>query len=137
MNGSVWPPEIGQWYSRTDKGEMFQVVGRDEAARTVEIQTFDGDLDEIDDEAWRTLGLERVAAPEDWTGPLDDVEPDDLGCSDTEMRPADWNAPLQPISSEREGWTDTQTEDERDPLGEGAPEEPFIADLPEADARAH
>ena len=36
MNMSVGRPEIGQWYAPTDKGELFQVVGRDEPSRTTE-----------------------------------------------------------------------------------------------------
>ena len=136
MNSSVGPPEIGQWYSRTDKGEMFQVVGRDESSRTIEIQSFGGDLDEIDEDAWGRLPLERAAPPEDSTGPLDDIEADDLGYSETAMQAADWNAPLQLLGIERETWTDTRSEDERDPLGEGAPEEPLMADLPDAEARS-
>lgn len=136
MNGTIARPEIGQWYIRTDKGEMFQVVGRDEQSRTIEIQFFDGDVDEIDAAAWSTLPLECSAPPEDWTGPMDDVETDDLGYSDTEMRPADWTLPLQPFRVDRESWEDTEPEEERDPFGEGTPWEPFSRDLPEADERA-
>lgn len=53
-SGGVGYPRVGQWYSRADKGEMFQVTGRDYRAGTVEIQSFDGDVDEIDVEAWAT-----------------------------------------------------------------------------------
>ena len=67
MNMSVGRPEIGQWYARADKGELFQVVGRDEPSRTIEIQSFGGDLDEIDAETWAALPLELSAPPEDWT----------------------------------------------------------------------
>jgi len=66
---------------------MFQVVGRDENSRSIEIQSFDGELDEIDTETWATLPLERVEPPEDWTGPMEDVATDDLGYSQTEMAP--------------------------------------------------
>ncbi len=137
MNTYVVRPEIGQWYTRADKGEMFQVVGRDENSRAVEIQSFDGELDEIDTETWATLPLERVEPPEDWTGPVDDVETDDLGYSETEMVPADFTQLLQPVRVEGESWEEeAEPEEERDPLGEGAPEEPFTADVSEADKRA-
>jgi len=66
MNTSVGGPDIGQWYARTDKGEQFQVVGRDDGSRTIEIQSFDGEVDEIDVEAWGTLPLERIELPQDW-----------------------------------------------------------------------
>jgi hypothetical protein len=47
-----------------------------------------------------TLPLEQVEAPEDWTAPLDDVEIDDLGYSETDMTTGDWTRSLQPIAKE-------------------------------------
>jgi hypothetical protein len=136
MNRYFLRPEIGQWYTRADKGEMFQVVGRDENSRAIEIQSFDDELDEIDTETCATLPLERAEPPEDWTGPLDDVETDDLGYSETAMAPADFAQLLEPIRLEGESWEKAEPEEERDPLGEGAPEEHFTADVPGADKRA-
>jgi len=72
MNADFMRPEIGQWYRRVDKGESFQVVGRDPGSRAIEVQSVSGDLDEIDSETWATLALERVEPREDWTAPLDD-----------------------------------------------------------------
>ena len=60
MNNEVGSAEIGQWYARSDKGEMFQVTGLDAHNGTIEIQTFDGDVDEIDEEAWSALPLTRA-----------------------------------------------------------------------------
>ncbi len=127
MNESVGRPEIGQWYLHRDKGEMFRVTGYDDAARTVEIQNFDGDVDEIDADTWAALALERAAQPEDWTGPLDDVEVDDLGYAETGMRAADWAEPLQPFQPQPEAWEDETPEEERDPEGEGAMAEELSA----------
>lgn len=135
MNISVGRPEIGQWYARGDKGELFQVVGRDEESRTIEIQCFDGDVDEFDAETWRALPLERAEPPEDWTAPMDSVQADDLGYSETEMKSADWTRPLQPLRVEGEAWEDIEPEEERDALGEGAPAEPFSAEVAEAGER--
>jgi hypothetical protein len=132
MNEAMHGPEIGQWYLHQDKGEMFRVTGLDSGTRTIEIQSFDGDLDEIDAEAWATLSLERAAEPEDWTGPMDDVEADDLGYSETEMQAADWAEPLQPFQPRPEAWEDETPEDERDPQGEGSPEEDLAPDEAEA-----
>jgi len=133
MNVNVGRAEIGQWYTRADKGEAFQVVGYDERARTIEIQTFGGDVDEIDDDAWAALELERSEPPENFTGPLDDIETGDLGFADTEMKPREWSEPLQTVKVQGEPWEETVAEEERDALGEGASPEPFIVDLPEAD----
>jgi len=36
--------EIGQWYTRRDEGEVFQVAGYDDRSQTIEIQSFDGDI---------------------------------------------------------------------------------------------
>ena len=135
MHANVERPEIGQWYAHRDKGELFQVVGYDDHARTIEIQSFNGDLDEIDDETWSTLPIERTAQPEDWTGPVDDVEVDDLGYSETEMKPLDWTQPLQPLTAEGETWENPLPVEERDPLDEGLPAESFTAEVPEAKER--
>jgi hypothetical protein len=133
MNTGFTRPEIGQWYTHADKGELFQVVGRDDEAHTIEIQFVDGDVDEMDNETWATLPLEAAEPPEDWTAPMDDVETDDLGYSETDMSTSDWEDLLQPLQAKGEGWEETQPEDERDALGEGVPAEPFVAELPEAE----
>jgi len=131
MRTPVGPARIGQWYMRADKGETFQVTGRDLAAQTIEVQSFHGDLDEIDEESWTTLPLELAEQPEDWTGPVDDVERDDLGYSETEMTGTDLSAPLQALQGgeNEDAWQDTTPEDE-DPQAEAAPEEELILDDP-------
>lgn len=139
MNTDVGRARIGQWYTRRDKGEIFQVVGFDAGSRTVETQTFDGDLDEIDLETWAGLPLAFAEPPEDWTGPVDDIERDDLGYSETEMSGEDWAAPLQSVRVDREGgrgaWEAVATEEEEDEEGESAPGEELSSDELEAVAR--
>lgn len=88
-------PRVGQWYNHLDKGNVFQVVALDEASGTIEIQDFDGGLDEVDMEEWRQMAIESAAAPEDWSGPLDDVEPDDLGYTD--MQPEGEGQPFEAV----------------------------------------
>lgn len=63
-------PVIGQWFRRLN-GTLFEVVAVDEAARTIEVQQFDGTIDEIDLENWADLFLVEVSAPEDWSGSVD------------------------------------------------------------------
>jgi hypothetical protein len=75
-------PIIGHWYNHLDKGNLFQVVAIDRDSETIEIQEFDGGLDEFDFEEWRQMEIEEAAPPEDWTGPVDELEADDLGYSD-------------------------------------------------------
>jgi hypothetical protein len=89
------PPAITQWYRHLDKGHQFQVVALDDEAGTIEIQHFDGDLEEIDAESWHGLDIEAIQPPEDWTGPMDVAEKDDLGYTETEMSDEDWLRPLE------------------------------------------
>jgi hypothetical protein len=75
---SATRPEVGDWYENQDTDELFQVVSLDAASGAVQIQTFDGEVDSIEEEDWEQLRLVAAAAPEDWTGALGDVDPDDV-----------------------------------------------------------
>ena len=68
-------PTIGQWFRRPD-GTLLEVVATDEDDHTIEIQFFDGTIDEVEVRSWRDLFLVEVEAPEDWSGPMD-MDPDD------------------------------------------------------------
>jgi Family of unknown function (DUF6763) len=68
-------PSIGQWFRRPN-GTLFEVVAIDEDENTVEIQLFDGTIDEIDADGWSELFVIQVAAPEDVSGSLD-MDPDE------------------------------------------------------------
>lgn len=96
-------PQVSQWYRHLDKGQQFYVTAIDDEEGTVEIQHFDGDVEEMDLDDWRELDLEAIEPPEDWTGPVDDVERDDLGYTETDMKPEDWSEPLEEKSKRREG----------------------------------
>lgn len=114
-------PMVGQWYLHLDKGETFRVVAVDAATRSIEIQNFDGDVEEFDMDAWRDMDIDAAEAPEDWTGPFDDIEPDDLGYTETEMSPENWREPLQPIAVAEEAWQDGRAPDEIEEEEEGRP----------------
>ena len=70
-------PGIGQWFRRPN-GTLFEVVAIDEDGRTIEIQQFDGTLDEIEIDRWPGLLPVEVGPPEDITGSLD-MDPEDSG----------------------------------------------------------
>ena len=89
---SVGRPQVGDWYQNQDKGEPFQVVSVDADSGTVQTQSFDGELDSIEMEDWEQIPLVTAAPPEDWTGPLDDLEPDDINEDDS---PSDRAASLR------------------------------------------
>jgi hypothetical protein len=123
MNTGVGRARIGQWYTRWDKGEIFQVVGYDPSSRTIETQTFDGDLDEVDLETWSGLPLAFAEPPEDWTGPVDDVERDDLGYSETDMSGSDWAEPMESLRAQGEAEEATQETEETAGENESMPED--------------
>lgn len=87
-----YEPSVGDWY-KDEEGRSFEVVAVDEDEGSVEVQYFDGSLEEYDIEIWSELELEPIAPPEDWTGPFDDLERDDLGDTETPLRPEDWDGP--------------------------------------------
>ncbi len=68
-------PVIGQWYRRPG-GDSFEVVAIDRDDRTIEIQYFDGTVEELDMDEWLEDEIEASEAPEDWTGSVD-IEPED------------------------------------------------------------
>lgn len=106
-------PLIGNWYRHLDKGQMFRVVAFDEYDALVELQHFDGDIEEVDLTAWRSMDLEIAEAPEDWTGPTDGVENDDLDYTETGMSGRDWRRPLEETPREEtEAWERTDPEDD-------------------------
>jgi hypothetical protein len=116
-------PIIGNWYRYAGKGELFRVVAVDEQRNLLEIQHFDGDVEELERSGWADLDVEAAEPPEDWTGPVDDVETDDLGYSETDMRGSDWRESLENIRPSGEEWEDKLPEDERDDWDEGQPSE--------------
>jgi len=85
-------PVIGHWFRRPN-GTLFEVVAIDEDDATVEIQQFDGTIDEVDIDRWPELLLMEVSAPEDWSGSVD-MDPEDyVGRKDSEM-PNGYHDPL-------------------------------------------
>jgi hypothetical protein len=75
-------PGIGDWYRQKESNALFEVVAFDDDDGTIEIQYFDGTVEEMDIEDWDTQweegALESSGPPEDWSGSVD-VEPDDEG----------------------------------------------------------
>jgi hypothetical protein len=72
-------PSVGDWY-RLNSGELLEVVAFDAGDGTVEVQYFDGTVEEFDFDDWRTQrasgAIEEAEAPEDWSGSVD-VEPEE------------------------------------------------------------
>jgi uncharacterized protein DUF6763 len=70
-------PDIGEWY-RIRGGDQFEVVAIDEDDGTVEVQYFDGTVEELDLGDWESQytngDIEEVSAREDFKGSADDDE---------------------------------------------------------------
>jgi hypothetical protein len=88
-------PIVSNWYQQLDKGQKFQVVAMDESESVIEIQYFDGDIEEIEIDDWYLMDLEHIESPEDISGALDVSELDDLGSSITDTDPEDWETSVQ------------------------------------------
>ena len=70
-------PVVGDWYKRPG-GSLFEVVAYDEDDATIEVQHYDGTVEEYEFEAWREMFLTKVEPPEDWSGSFD-MELEDYG----------------------------------------------------------
>lgn len=91
--GATERPTIGRWFRRPN-GTLFEVVAIDEDGGTVELQQFDGTIDEIDVEAWPQLLLVEASAPEDWSGSVD-MDPEDFVGNNNGEMPAGFHDPLE------------------------------------------
>lgn len=100
-------PVIGSWYEHEDKGQKFSVVEVDEDSGLVEVQFFDGSVDQIDFDDWYELQILPIEAPKDWSGPMDSMEPDELDAASSGYEVQGWETPyddtrLSKTGAERE-----------------------------------
>ena len=97
-------PVVGDWYRRNTA--LFEVVAIDRDDGTVEVQHFDGTLEEVDLEAWEEQDFEEAQAPEDWTGSVD-VEPEDYESEREISATGSWADPLMSLDrSEASGYSE-------------------------------
>lgn len=86
-------PNVGDWY-QTLEGSTLEVVALDLDEDAIEVQFYDGTIEEYDQETWDELELVAAEPPEDWSGSLD-LTRDDYGvdldrpAGDTHERPLD------------------------------------------------
>ena len=86
-------PVVGEWY-RCASGELFEVVALDTEDDTIEIQYFDGTLEEYDRETWDAQGIAEADPPEDWTGSVD-VDQEDYDLDAETPHNGAWSAPSE------------------------------------------
>src|SRR6202050_632357 len=61
-----YEPVPSQWYENLEEEEQFRVLSVDEDSELIEIEYLDGDIEELDVEAWHEMDLERIDEPEGW-----------------------------------------------------------------------
>ncbi len=105
-------PVVGKWYARPG-GDSFEIVAFDQDDGTIEIQYFDGTIEEMDVDDWREEAIEAAEPPEDWTGSVD-VEPEDYENEfDVEPGVAVGASPLDIIDrGEADGFSELELPDE-------------------------
>ncbi|MBA1446840.1 MAG: hypothetical protein M3H12_20980 [Chromatiales bacterium] len=85
--------KVGAWF-KTNEGENLKVVAYDTEDRSIEVQFYDGTIEEYDFEDWVALETQSIAPPEDWAGSYD-ISKDDYGvdldkpAGDTHINPLD------------------------------------------------
>lgn len=89
------PPRTGNWY-KNNIGESFEIVAQDEDDETMELQYYDGTIEELDREAWEQLHPEPIAPPEDWVGSMD-LSKEDYLTPESLGEPDDWLSELDRI----------------------------------------
>ena len=119
-------PVLGCWYRHLDKGQEFCVVAVDEENDTIELQNFDGSLEELGLQEWRQMELETIEEPENWSGALDIAEVDDYGTEITDTSPTEWNQPASEFHEEESRSFYVPFDETADDWGEGTMlEEPW------------
>ncbi|MDX1696950.1 MAG: DUF6763 family protein [Thiohalobacterales bacterium] len=88
-------PRIGDWYQSIN-GDRFEIVALDDDEGTLEIQYYDGAIEEIDFDSWAEMEIDSIEAPEDWSGSLD-IEREDYGVDLELTAPNDHINPLDDI----------------------------------------
>jgi hypothetical protein len=100
-----YEPVPGQWYENVEEEESFRVLSVDEDSERLEIEYLDGDIEELDLEAWHEMDLERIAEPEGWS------ESDDEDAEDDED---DWEEEDDEDDEDDDDWDEDEADDERD-----------------------
>ena len=77
-----YEPVPSQWYENVEEEESFRVLSVNEDSELIEIEYLDGDIEELDLEAWHEMDLEKIEEPEGWS------ESDD---EDTDEDEDDWD----------------------------------------------
>jgi hypothetical protein len=98
------------WYARSG-GDSFEVVAIDRDDSTIELQYFDGTIEELDFDEWREEEIVAASPPEDWTGSVD-VDPEDTE-NEFDLAPGNGNSPFEAIDrGEADGYSELELPEE-------------------------
>lgn len=89
--GRDYDPVPGQWYENLEEDEVFQVLTIDPDQELIEIQYDNGDIEELDLDAWHELDLERTEEPEGWSASDHDQDDEDWDDKDEDEDEDDWD----------------------------------------------
>ena len=106
-----YDPEPGQWYEDLDREEIFKVISLDPDEASLRLQWLDGEVEEIDLDAWAEMDLELADEPEGWVDEEDDDEDedeDDEDWDDDEDEDDDWDED----EDDDEDWDDLDDDDD-------------------------
>jgi hypothetical protein len=90
-----YDPRVGDWY-KSINGDKFEIVALDKDVATIEIQHFDGAVEELDFDSWAEMEIVTIEPPEDWSGSLD-IERADYGVDLELTSPNDHINPLDDL----------------------------------------
>ncbi len=105
-----YEPTPGQWYENLEEEESFRVLSVDEDSELIEIEYLDGDIEEIDVEAWHEMDLEMIEEPEGWSDADEDEDEDEEEEEDEDEDDDDWDDD----DEDDDDFDDDEDEDERD-----------------------
>ncbi len=91
----TYQPRLGDWY-KSINGDQFEIVALDDDAAIMEIQHFDGAIEEVDFDSWNEMEIVPIEAPEDWSGSMD-IGKEDYGVDLELTAPNDHINPLDEI----------------------------------------
>ena len=97
-------PVRGQWYQNVEEEETFRVLTVDEDSELIEIEYLDGDIEELDIEAWHEMDLELTSEPEGWSDEEDEEE----------EKKAEEEEEADEDEDEDDDWDDDDDEDDDD-----------------------
>jgi hypothetical protein len=110
--GRDYEPVKGQWYENSEEEETFRVLSVDEDAELVEIEYLDGDIEELDLDAWHEMDLERIPEPEGWAANEAENDAEEEEEEEEEDEDDDWDEDDEDDDDD-DDWEDDEEESDR------------------------